>query len=147
MRDIIWPPAPFKICYLALTWNKLHEPAWPTQWKRALFECWFLLRQTRVISPTCAHVAWGSHWHIGRIRLIKFRHIRYYWLDVSNNFVFDWYRKWSHVRYVRTAGGPSVKNGRWTQRYGVSNVAWRNYHVICLLQRFTQITVYETAAF
>ena len=26
MRDIIWPPAPFKICYLALTWNKLHEP-------------------------------------------------------------------------------------------------------------------------
>ena len=44
----------------------------------------------------------------GRIRLVKFRHIRSYWLDVSNHFVFVWYRKWSHVRYVRTAGGPSV---------------------------------------
>ena len=40
----------------------------------------------------------------GRIRLVKFRHIRSYWLDVSNNFVFDWYRMW----YVRTAGGPRV---------------------------------------
>ena len=44
----------------------------------------------------------------GRIRLGKFRHIRSYWLDVSYNFTFDWYRKWSHVRYVRTACGPSV---------------------------------------
>ena len=42
------------------------------------------------------------------IRLGKFRHIRSYWWDVSYNSVFDWYRKWSHVRYVRTAGGPSV---------------------------------------
>ena len=45
----------------------------------------------------------------GRIRLGKFRHIRSYWLDVSYNSVFDWFRKWSHVRYVRTAGGgPSI---------------------------------------
>ena len=29
----------------------------------------------------------------GRIRLVKFRHIRSYWLVVSNNFVFDWFRK------------------------------------------------------
>ena len=61
----------------------------------------------------------------GRIRLVKFRHIRSYWLDVSNNFVFDWYRKWSHVRYVRMAGGPSVT--------ALVTLAWRNYHVIWLL--------------
>ena len=26
MCDIIWPPAPFKICYLARTLKELHEP-------------------------------------------------------------------------------------------------------------------------
>ena len=27
MCDIIWPPAPFKICYLARNMKELHEPA------------------------------------------------------------------------------------------------------------------------
>ena len=27
MCDIIWPPAPFKICYLARILKELHEPA------------------------------------------------------------------------------------------------------------------------